>query len=249
MSLRHLLAIVLFLLPPGAFAVRQEGIATSINGNAVRYRESHWIDGTTRTVLYRCPDGRPFARKVVEDGPFTSAPDFVLDDARSGYREGVRGIGAGHEMFFRPNARGAERGVPVDKTATLVVDAGFDAFLRERWDELVIGSSFRIQFVIPGRLQTADFDVSRLPDGVIEDLAVRRYRLKLGAWYGFVLPRIDVAYSASDRRLRRYEGLSNIRDDRGANMTVRIDFPLDIQHPSGDIADPALAVLDGHCKL
>jgi hypothetical protein len=52
-----------------------------------------------------------------------------------------------------------------------------------------------------------------------------RYRLKIDGWLGLLVPAIDVSYGQSSRRLLRFEGLSNLRDDAGAQaQRTRIDF-------------------------
>ena len=51
------------------------------------------------------------------------------------------------------------------------------------------------------------------------------FRLELGRRFGFLLPHIDVRYDAQTRALRRYVGLSNLRDARGDNFKASIDFP------------------------
>ncbi|TWQ62469.1 hypothetical protein FQJ92_23340, partial [Xanthomonas vasicola] len=59
--------LVLCSLPLSAAAVtRVDGDAFDGDSGALRYRESHWLlDDGGRLVLYRCPDGRAFARKQV----------------------------------------------------------------------------------------------------------------------------------------------------------------------------------------
>ena len=75
-------------------AERYEGIAYSHGTDRIVYRETHWLfdrDGTQqRLVIYRCADGTPFGRKWVGAAPSATAPDFDYEDARDGYREGVR---------------------------------------------------------------------------------------------------------------------------------------------------------------
>ena len=65
-----------------------------------------------RTVLYTCRDGAPFARKTVQYVDPT-APDFLLDDPRSGVREGVRSTVRGREVFIREKAAAPERAGPL----------------------------------------------------------------------------------------------------------------------------------------
>src|SRR5687768_6044621 len=79
-------------IAPGARIERADGTARSRDGGEVVYRETHWrLTGgaLSRVVLYRCPDGTPFARKRLWGDPDAIAPRFEFVDGRDGYREGV----------------------------------------------------------------------------------------------------------------------------------------------------------------
>jgi hypothetical protein len=233
-----------------------EGIAYDAKGREV-YRESHWLSGSHGSrelvVLFRCPDGKAFARKHVRESDKPEAPSFELLDARIGYHEGVRSqTGGSREVFFQRRANQAEQHAPLPDKADLVLDAGFDAFIRKRWDALIDGKKQTMNFLVPSRLSTIGFLVRRLDDGVIAGTPVRRFRLELNAWYSFAIPAMDVAYDAKTRLLREYKGIANIRDNAGKSLNVRIDFP-----PSARTSgiDPRAAQnadevkLDGTCIL
>jgi hypothetical protein len=232
------------------------GKAFDMSGRLL-YTESHWIHGDPGArellVLFRCPDGRPFARKRVREAGHEQAPSFLLEDARSGYREGVREDGPGQrEVFVRAGADEPERRAPVAGLPGLVVDAGFDSFLREHWKSLAAGQPQRFEFLLPSRLQAYPFSLSQSGDDLIDGTPVRRFRLQLDAWYAFAVPAISLAYERDTKRIREYTGISNIRNATGKSLKVRIEFP-----PSARTVLPdarrldALekAELDGTCAL
>jgi len=199
------------------------------------YREQHGLrfaaDGRLieRRVLYRCADGTPFARKRVDYGTDAEAPEFALDDARSGYREGLRRRDGRREAFVQYPGE-AERSARLDAGA-MVADAGFDRWARAHWDRLTAGERLDLRFLVPSRLAAYAFSVQAVPAAPAAD--EYRFRLRLGGWLGWLAPYIDVSYAASDRRLLRFEGLSNLRDDRGGRpLRVRIDFPAPAQPAS-----------------
>lgn len=175
-----------------------------------------------RHVLYRCADGTAFARKRVDYRPDAEAPDFELQDARSGYREGLRSVSGGREAFVqRPGD--AERATRL-RPGPLVADAGFDVWVRRAWPRLLAGERLRVDFLVPSRRAVYAFDVQALASAPATDEP--RFRLRLGGWLGWFAPYIDVTYTGAERRLLRFEGLSNLRDDRGQRpLVVRIDFP------------------------
>jgi hypothetical protein len=206
------------------------GIARDPSTDAPMYEEHHLLrerDGRAqeRLVLYRCVDGALFARKRVSYGDAPAAPDFVLEDGRFGYREGAgRAVGT-RETWFRRDRDAAERRATIAPGANLVIDAGFDEFVRIHWERLQQGDALTVDFLVPSRLETLGFKLRRTGSESIDSAPVSVFRLSLGGLIGFFAPDIDVAYRDRDRRLMRFEGLTNIRADRDANLVARIEFP------------------------
>lgn len=217
--------------PSMARLVEETGLATDLDSGRPLYREQHLMraapDGALleRLVVYRCTDGTPFARKRVDYRGAPAAPAFQFEDARSGYREGVQRGASGASVFVdRPDAEPQQAALP---GGALVADAGFDQWVRMKWPRLTAGESVPMEFLVPSRLTSYGFKVYEVEGdaaGVGADEA-RRFRLRLGGLLGWFAPHIDVVYSEADRRLLRFEGLSNLRDDAGDEpLTVRIDF-------------------------
>ena len=208
-----------------------EGEARDLASGQLLYREQHWIrsDGAApleRLVLYRCPSGIAFARKRVDYRRSRTAPEFSFEDVRSDYREGLRRSGASASVYS-----GAKTAALPAPTGTLVADAGFDEFLRARWDALAAGRPQPLSFVVPAFGRALGFQVRSAGRARLGDTPVEQFRLKLDGLLGAVAPSLDVAYDARDRSLRRFSGVTNVRDDRGRQVKARIDF-----------ADPARAV-------
>ncbi|MBB3832170.1 hypothetical protein FHR55_000336 [Xanthomonas arboricola] len=215
-----LLLLVLGSAPLSAAAVtRVDGDAFDADNGALRYRESHWLlDDGGRLVLYRCPNGQPFARKQVEGGG--TAPDFSLLDGRDGYREGVRRRDGVREMFQQQPGK-PERHTPLPASEDeRVIDAGFDAYLRTHWDALA-GAPQRVDFVLPSLQRQLAFKVERIGDSGGQ----RRLRISLDAWYGAAVPSLEVRYSIANKRLLEFRGVGNLRDAQGRYPRVRIVFP------------------------
>ncbi len=242
--------------PTATDAVRHvEGNAFAGSDGHLMYRESHWLydDGSnpSRLVLYRCPDGKPFARKVIHDDGSTQAPDFVLRDARTGYQEGVRSAGGKRVVFVRDNKGAQERTATLNTSPTPVIDAGFDAYIRNHWDKLGKDASDKIPFLVPSRLGTLGFSVKRMADAPVNGRDARRYRLSLDNLIGFALPHIDVAYDAQTRELLSFNGLANIRGSNGNNVKARIVFDpaQDKVASRADLDAAAKTPLDGQCRI
>ncbi len=223
-----------------AAAETYEGLAYAHGGERLLYRETHWIHAGRHVVLYRCPDGKAFARKRLDRAPGASSPDFELVDGRDGYREGVRD----GKVFVQAGAKAAPRSAKLASPRP-VIDAGFDAFVRGAWDGFGRGRS--MSFLVPSRLRALDFDVRQ----IASDAERRTFRLTLGAWYGGLLPPIMVDYTLAGRQLLRYRGISNLRDAKGGHLPVDIRFPRDRRGPAdaSALAAAASAPLDGRCPL
>ena len=258
LRLRLAVLAIAYVAAPAAVDAAEHyvGEAYARNGTLL-YRELHWLyregNSDARLVLYVCPDGTPFARKHVLSRVNAQSPDFELDDARDGFDEGVRTQAGIQQVFVHPRADAAERSAVVAKNGDTVIDAGFDAFVRDHWDALAAANGkVALSFVVPSRLTALDFQVSHIGEERIGGREARRFRLGLARWYGGLLPHIDVVYDIAARRLLRYEGVSNIRDANARNLDVRIEFPFSenlLPASDAEIAAATNAALSGGCNL
>ena len=223
-------ALALAALPASAAYREEVGLAADLESGEALYREQHLMraapDGglLERLVVYRCVDGTPFARKRVDYRGAAAAPAFQFEDVRSGYREGVSRAGGDARVFVdRPDAEPQQAPLP---EGNLVADAGFDQWVRREWPRLTAGESVPMAFLVPSRLTSYDFKVYEVDGDEVDGAGDRRFRLRLGGLLGWIAPHIDVVYAERDQRLRRFEGLSNLRDDAGDDpLKVRIEFP------------------------
>ena len=207
-----------------------EGTAYDSGDGHVLYLEEHYrfVDAsgvTNQLVLYRCPSGEPFARKKIREIPNDEAPDFELLDARRGYQEGVRSSMGHREAFVRTGRESPLRTVVLPERANPVVDAGFDAFVSNRWSELDTTGKGRMAFVVPSRLGYLDMRIKSAAFETMDGEPVRHVRLVVDAWFGILAPTIELFYASADHAVRRFEGPSNILDTAGRRQDVRIEFP------------------------
>ena len=242
----------LLLSGSGAAAQRLSGDAYSLRDNALLYHETQYVyaDGTARVVLYRCPDGRAFARKRVRASGDAQAPDFDLVDAHLGYREGVHDRGREREVYVQRRGNRPLQSDVVRVPADGVIDTGFDTFAQRHWDALESGDALRFRYLVPSRRTFYRFKVRRVDDGGA-DARRMTIRISLGVWFAFLLPHIDIVYDTVSRRVVHYEGLSNIRGDDGRNYRVRADYPVVSERdvPHAEVAAALDAPLVSSCTL
>lgn len=199
------------------------GDAYALDGGQLLYRESHYLLGDAHLVVYACPDGKPFARKTIRDDGNAQAPDFDMLDARWGYREGVRGRDGARTVYVQRTPDQAEKSAPLVLPTDGVIDAGFDAYVRRHWDALTRGDALRFAFLVPSKRTFYAFDLAQVDSAASTSQIT--LRLSLGTWYAFLAPHIDVTYDRASRRLLRFAGMSNIRDEKLKNLDTRIEFP------------------------
>ncbi len=228
--------------PAAASYLAYTGVASRRHADAFLYGEHHVLEFrgerlAARVVLYTCRDGRAFARKTVSYlDPLV--PDFALEDATNGLREGIRTHEGMRRVYFRrpgeaeksaplpgaPSMSAPPLSAPPLSATPLVADAGFDEFVRAAWPQLMAGQVVALRFLVPSRLKDYAFQVQRLGDRVIDGVPASMFRLKLSGLWGWILPGIDVAYGTRDRQLLHYDGLSDLRDAAGDNLQVQIAF-------------------------
>lgn len=194
------------------------------------YSEEHYLryeagELADRVVLYRCADGRAFARKQLDYRRSVQMPEFAFTDARSGFREGMRWRDGGPELWVQRPGASSEQRRGLRSQTRQVADAGFDEFIRLKWPKLLAGRSVPLSFMVPSRLQSYDFNLTRVGAATVKGEAGQTFRLKLGGVLGWVAPAVDVTYADEDQRLLRFIGLSNLRDDAGKSLlNAQIDF-------------------------
>lgn len=220
------------------------------------YRESHWLythDGVEQhLILYRCPDGQPFARKNVSNAPGAATPDFEMLDGRSGYREGVRTRDGHREVFRQADAQSPEHSSQVSLRDNTIIDAGINAFVQAHWDSLSYTGIAPMPFLVPSRLGYVDFAGRKLRDMVMDGREVRWFRMSLAGWYGFALPHLDVGYDLRTHELREYQGPSNIPVKGLMPLTVRIDLPPGERRediPLAEVEQAGAMPLTGRCDI
>jgi len=216
------LAALLLTAPHAADArvlERFTGTARDRDG-AVLYREEHVVEleaGRPRSAVtvYRDPAGEPIAELRTDFSADPFAPSYTFDDLRTGATEAVS-VG---EREVRLEARGRSR--TVARPAHLATGQGLDRLVRDRLEALARGESLRVDYAVPGRLDTYEFRVqARRADG---DRV--RVRVELASFLlRLVAPDLDVEYDRDSGRLLRYRGASNLSFGEGDNPQVEITY-------------------------
>lgn len=175
-------------------------------------------------VEYRTPE-RILARKTITFGQNRTAPNFRLEDLRSGYIEGAQAVPGGFKLYVRKDSASPVKEKVVPIPAPAVIDGGFDYFVRDNFSRLAGGERMTIHFGSSFQQDFFRFDVYRTGEGefkgrkaVFFNVEVTNFILK-----GLVDP-IKLVYDASSKRLLSFSGVSNVNDETGRSYRARIDF-------------------------
>jgi hypothetical protein len=205
------------------------GKAFDLETGAVLYSERHERrntskGGDTLEVIYQHPDGRQFARKRMDFSHNSLVPEFRFENSDSGHLESLVWIDDDtvEVAFSRSSEDTIAKGILAPPSNALA-DGGFDRFIQQQWTNLASGDYEVREFLVPARTEFMAFRVRIEPETTRPEWI--RYTLEVdSALLRFIVPPIRVWYERSNRRLMRYEGVSNVRDDAGENYQVRIEY-------------------------
>lgn len=203
------------------------GFAHDADTGVLLYTEEHVEvrDGgrlLREQVTYRDPAGNLIATKELDYTPSLFLPSFLLTNHHTGHVEGGRHGAGGYLVTFQERAQSARRERQLDVPELAAGDAGFDQVILSHWEELRRGERLVRHFLVPGMLRFVKFRI-HLSGGeiVVEpDSAALR-------WLSRPLRLVYEEAADGTPVLRRFQGVSNIRDAGGDNHVVRIEFPAD----------------------
>lgn len=177
----------------------------------ILYEEHHYCTEALQlcTVSYLEYDGELLASKRVDYRFNKQAPDVIFKDIR-------------RDQEFSASEAGR-----VD----IVIDAGFDNFVRLHWNKLESGKSVQFPFQLMDRDKPLNMKVSEAADGNCNsrDLCLQ---VRLDSWLlAALIDPIRLTYDRQQRRLLRFQGLSNIRDSNGGRQQVDIHYSYNSAKP------------------
>jgi hypothetical protein len=219
------------------------GLAFDLKSDQLLYRETHCVsaDKLAREVIYRDAGGKLIARKLLDYSSGATTPSFVQHNFYSrelvevAYEQGVVSM-----AVVDADSRETHKSGSVKPSAKLpvVIDAGFDVFVRQNWDSLVAGNSLEFQFPLADRERLVDLRIK--PLGCSYPTQTDQcFRLDVANWFLRMLVKpIELGYDVERRRLTRFRGLSNIGDENGNGLVV------DIKYDYQDIPGEACRIIE-----
>jgi hypothetical protein len=183
-----------------------------------------FIDGKHFETLtdYFDPSHKKIAQRVLDFRKSKYAPDFTTEDLRSGYMEGAEIVGDKIKLFNRKSKNLEVNEKLMSIPSPVVVDGGFNQFIKANWATLEKGEIITFHFAIPARLDYFTLRAVKVESTETEmkirvepDKAVLRW----------IAEPIIVNYSKDTRRIMSYQGQSNISDEKGNSFVMKLVYP------------------------
>ncbi len=227
--------IFTLLMLPGIAAAQDNyvvaGSAYSLENNQLLYRELYTAldENKSARVDYVSPEGKTFATKtlVYQGEPFQ--PSFNFQDSRD--NEVVSAQFEGARLVLTHGIDGSQNQKSIMDNANMVIDAGFDSYIQLNWDKLVAGKRLKFDFALPNRLSSVQLEVRQIKpaESPIYDKDYGRdwiyFRISPAKKFLFLFADpINLAYDPKGKYLMRFHGRSNLDDDQGAPVDVRIEY-------------------------
>lgn len=214
------------------------GEAFGLRSADLLYRETHC--GThnklAREVIYQHRDGSLIAHKMLDYSSGHITPSFVQHNILA--KEKIKVTFDQEELSMHVTGssnRALKSSHLVTDLATnpIVIDAGFDGFIRDNWNKLVSGEVQEFQFPLASRSRLISLRVKASACSYKTETD-QCFNLELSNWFFRMLAApIELGYDPGMSRLTRYRGLSNIEDERGNGQVV------DIRYRYQEIPSPA----------
>ncbi|MEH6592085.1 MAG: hypothetical protein V7746_17615 [Halioglobus sp.] len=180
------------------------GRAFDADSGDLLYSEHHFCaeDMLECVVNYRDSYGELIARKTLDFSTGSYQPSLQMSDFR----------------------RSSEYSFNTSKQENLVVDAGFDNFIRGNWQDLDEGEVVKFPFKVMGIDSPLKMQALRDVSGDCNDKQLC-LKVTLDSWFlGMLVAPIKLSYSKEGRRLLRFRGVSNIVGAAGESLNVDLRY-------------------------
>lgn len=194
------------------------------------YSENHsevWKDGkhAYSIVHYKDKDEKTIVKKVIYFTRSRTATTYKLEDLRTGMIEGVSRAGNGFKLYFKKNKNSQMKSTIKNISAPVVVDGGFDYFVRDNFDKLSSGQTLTGNFTVAHRLDYFQCRILKVKEGTFNGRKTYTFRMEpTNVVIRALADPIYITYDVESKRLLVYTGASNLEGSDGKNYRVRIVF-------------------------
>lgn len=207
-------------------------LGSSNSSNTLLYREEHRLllqagKPVRRQVNYYSAEGELIASKKNWYRSSPTQPDFILTDFRTDYREEAKSTETSNTntltLILTENQE-TEQTQLTEFDYELVIDAGFDDFIRQHWDALQAGKTIPFSFASVARQTSVNFEVEAQNPEQSNATNLKLEMTLRSSLLSWLMSPIKLEYDRNTQSLMRYRGLSNIQDNNGDGQEVDIRY-------------------------
>ena len=206
------------------------GVAVSRDEKEFLYCEYFYLDQSNNQAMvdYVDQQGNKFAKKIVKYENDQLRPDVTQEDFRIGELRKVWRNDKNFIVSYRKNSSKKKNIQNLEVNNVDIVDAGFDAYIRENWDALVKGESLSAGFASVPHLKTIALrlnakKMSDCPEpsqkGEYKCFWVNIDNMLLRLFTG----KLRLVYN-NKKQLIIFEGIVNIKSEKGKNQNAEIRY-------------------------
>jgi hypothetical protein len=204
------------------------GEASDLKTKELRYREYHYYSdtGLEHRVIYKEPSGETIADKSLNYNSGLSEPTVEQQNTLCGEYFQVRPTENNKrlQISYRAEEGNRTREKTINRPDDVVIDAGFNHYVRQKWDDLVSGKTVEFSYLAPSRLRTYSFKAEAVRCEGDKD-STSCFIIAPDVWYlNIALDPIVLTYDNSSRELISFAGLGNIADKKCDYMAVNIHY-------------------------
>jgi len=206
------------------------GRAYDLNTGELLYTETHEKPSLKEHIVtYREASGEVFATKVIQYSYSPLVPDFYQTNKRNGEVIDVK-TEENDRLIVNYQASESDKvkSKQININNRLIVDAGFDNFVRNYWNNLAKGDDLKVDFLAPTRQIVAPFKIVKASCKEGEDDALCLTMSPDAWWLKLVVDPIYLAYDLNTQNLKRYLGRGNISETNGDYLSVDIHYQYQI---------------------
>ena len=204
------------------------GVAQSPSGDFL-YCEHIEISSEHNLDISYIKDGKKFAEKKVTRTANPATPSIEQIDSRSGETRLASINQQMLSMQYQASRKEKMQSTQIPMADVDVVDAGFDYFIREHWDDLQAGKVLPVNFASIAHQKVLSLRVRKLESQKCAEKNEMTqppycYFVEIdNALLRLVLGNIKLGYD-DQRRLVNFNGVVNIEDEKGSTQTADIRY-------------------------
>lgn len=192
----------------------------------VAYLERHTVVYDDQTLIksqteYLDPEGKPIASLRSDFTHSLAAPEYIFQDRRQQSLQGQRWLKQKLEVFSQNKKNKLEKKNLQQSPELMMGGEGIVYYIGAHLKELINSEGMDFKFIIPGRLSAFDFVINPLAHNEEE----AAFEIKMKSWIMRLFgPRLKLIYDVQKKRLKSFEGLSNVKNSEGEMMSVDIQY-------------------------